>query len=224
MSPTTQEKRVATMELTRAIDAATTAINLGDEQAMNAAANALTKARNAGTIQRWTMRPGTKTYRLCAVADDLLGRIGDAMRAAKEVRAALPKAAPSLREVLVMRDEEKRSLSSRRAKARSDRARAMNAQVDGLGARELPIASSRFRKFVWGARTFVLETVAEDDAGGIDGFEVWVLASETNLLGRTFANLRRILEGDTVDVAVAASASATSSRSVSRTRRSSWTR
>lgn len=185
MQLTAKDKRLAKMDLQRAIDAATAAINAGDIESMKSAADALTKARRADVIQRWPTRYGSPIERLCASADATLYRIGDAMRAAEA-----PKPAPSLVQVLAMR--------------RADRGRAMRAQVDDLAARELPVASSTFRKFARGERTFVVETVSEDSDGGLDGFEVWVRASETNLTGRTFANLRRILEGNTVDVAVAA--------------------
>ena len=47
MKLTSKDKRLATMNLQRAVDAATAAINAGDLASMKAAADALTTARNA---------------------------------------------------------------------------------------------------------------------------------------------------------------------------------
>ena len=141
---------------------------------------------DAGVIQRWPTRYGTAIERLCALADAMLERIGDAMRAA---------------------DASPRSPAP--ATARAKRAARLNVELDELNVHEIPGSASTFRKLLVGgrtvggryivdARTVVVEVVGEDD-DGIDGFEIFVLASETNRVDATFANVKRIAGGLTVD-------------------------
>ena len=81
---------------------------------------------DAGVIQRWPTRYGTAIERLCALADAMLERIGDAMRAAD----ASPRS-PAPATARAKRARAASTSSIRRAKRESD-TDALN--VEGPGA------------------------------------------------------------------------------------------